>query len=225
MQPLDQTARFELKGQWWRSEGAELIRKFGDTPKPSAGFDEGFARLQSERDQLEGTDLDHACRGPLTFDPESGLRLSLLGSSEIAFPEHETEFAVHGLTSTGVPCSLLDCFVTNSQKHFPSGSPTGKSSGTLSSAGLIRPRCTTLRLIVSSYAWRGCWNFFGRRSTPRTARPGAGSVIRVQSSTPRYCRVPPYVRCGGKTFSYRSRYQSRSDGACSNCVACANAAR
>lgn len=122
MVELTQTDPFEIKGEWWRPDGAELVRALEEEPeRESYGLDEGFARLQRPRDRLEGSDLEHACRGPLTFEPESGLRLNLLGSSEAVFPQRDSGYAVHGLTANGVPCSLLDCFVTNTTRQLFGG--------------------------------------------------------------------------------------------------------
>lgn len=82
-----QLESFEIKGQWWRPEGAETRKD----PQPelvsgSMSIDDGAAFLQSERDKRGGTSYDEACRGPLKFDPESGMKLELLGASEVAFP-------------------------------------------------------------------------------------------------------------------------------------------
>lgn len=85
------------------------------------GLEEGFARMQSQRDRLEGIDEEHGCRGPLRFDPESGLRLSLLGSSEVAFPMDDHGYTVLGRLTNGVPCSLLECLATQNATNFPGG--------------------------------------------------------------------------------------------------------
>lgn len=85
-------------------------------PPASIGLDEGLPFFQRERDLLEGSDEEHACRGPLRFDPDDGLELSLLGSSEAAFPEGDSAYAIYGRTAAGVPASLLDCQTRSSTR-------------------------------------------------------------------------------------------------------------
>lgn len=122
MPEYTQTEPFEIKGEWWRPEGADLVRELQSEPEPtSAGLDEGLALIQSDRDQLEGSDQAHACRGPLRFDPETGLHLSLLGSSEAVFPVGDSGFAIFGLTSTGMPVSLLECHTSDSTTTLMQG--------------------------------------------------------------------------------------------------------
>lgn len=123
MTELSQVEPFEIKGQWWRPEGAELVRALEGPERESYGLDEGVAILQGPRDRLEGSELQHACRGPLRFDPDSKpeLRLSLLGSSVAVFGSGGSGYAVHGLTADGVPCSLLDCFAFRSKTQLFGG--------------------------------------------------------------------------------------------------------
>jgi len=117
-----QLESFEIKGQWWRPEGAETRKD----PQPelvsgSMSIDDGAAFLQSERDKRGGTSYDEACRGPLKFDPESGMKLELLGASEVAFPLANESFTILGETSGGRPCTLLGCFVVNARSQLMGG--------------------------------------------------------------------------------------------------------
>lgn len=112
---------FEIKGEWWRSDGAALTKAFESAPKrTSYGLDDGLAILQGEQGRRRGQDQDHACLGTLRYTPESGLQISLLGASGAVFGG-EGSFILHGLDSSGRPCSLLDCFVANLNASFPSG--------------------------------------------------------------------------------------------------------
>jgi hypothetical protein len=113
-----QTEAFEIRGEWWRPDGAELVKKIRDAggPPASIGLDKGLPFFQNERDLLEGSDEDHACRGPLRFDPDAGLELSLLGSSEAAFPEGDSGYAIYGRTAGGIPVSLLNCQTRSSTR-------------------------------------------------------------------------------------------------------------
>jgi hypothetical protein len=119
---LSQAEPFELKGEWWRSDGADLIEVF-ETAGPDAGGpapDRGFAMAQRARDRRCGSDEEHACRGTLTYDLDSGIRLSLLGASTVVFDD-SSDFVVHGRTVTGRPCSLLGCFVSHHTANMPRG--------------------------------------------------------------------------------------------------------
>lgn len=119
---FSQAEPFELKGEWWRRGGAGLVDAFeaasSDAPPPD--LDHGFAMAQRARDRRCGSDEEHACRGSLTYDLDSGLRLSLLGASAVVFDD-SSDFVVHGRTVSGRPCSLLGCFVSHHTENLLGG--------------------------------------------------------------------------------------------------------
>jgi hypothetical protein len=119
MQPIDQFVELTLEGQWWRSDGASVLEEFDSTPQ-NGNLSEVQALVlnQSDRDLMGGTDYDHSLRGALTFTPGSGISLSLLGTSEIAFPVGGEPFVIYGETTKGEPCSLLGCWVSNATSQL-----------------------------------------------------------------------------------------------------------
>jgi hypothetical protein len=119
---FSQAEPFELKGEWWKPGGAALTDAF-ETASPGASppdLDQGFAMAQRARDRRCGSDEEDACRGSLTYDLDSGLRLSLLGASAVVFDD-SSDFVVHGRTVTGRPCSLLGCFVSHHTTNLLGG--------------------------------------------------------------------------------------------------------
>lgn len=113
---------FEIKGQWWRPDGTDLVKEKPDELRPGTfRIEDGIALLQSDRDKKGGTSYEHACRGTLEFDPSSGFRLELLGLSEAAFPTSGEPFTMFGESSKGRPCTLLGCFVLNAHSQLMGG--------------------------------------------------------------------------------------------------------
>ena len=119
---FSQAEPFELKGEWWRSDGSGLVGALETTGKATgrSGLDRGFAMVQRAADRRCGSDEEHACRGSLAYDFDSGIHLSLLGASAVVFDD-SSDFVVHGRTVTGRPCSLLGCFVSHHTANVPRG--------------------------------------------------------------------------------------------------------
>lgn len=119
---LSQLEPFELKGEWWRSDGRALLDAFDADPGgPSVLGGQSLALAQTRRDRRSGADADNGCAGHLRFDPDSGLRLSLLGASNAVFGDDGEDFVIHGRTAHGRPCTLLGCFVANNSTTIPAG--------------------------------------------------------------------------------------------------------
>jgi hypothetical protein len=119
---LSQSEPFEIKGEWWRSDGRELLEAFDRDPgAPSITAEQSLAITQTESRRRCGADPGHACAGHLRFDPDHGLRLSLLGASSAVFGDDAEEFVIHGRTAHGRPCTLLGCFVVDHTTTVPAG--------------------------------------------------------------------------------------------------------
>jgi len=114
---------FDVNGEWWHADGQELLEQSplaGDQPA-KLGLDDGMGLFQTEEARKQGSDEHHACPGPLRFDPEGALRLTLLGASQVVFASQGDRFTMHGYTSNGAPCSLLGCMVGKSSVNSARG--------------------------------------------------------------------------------------------------------
>jgi hypothetical protein len=119
---LSQLEPFEIKGEWWRSDGRELLEAFDADPSgPQVAAEQSLAMTQTERHRRSGADPEHACAGYLRFDPDGGLRLSLLGASSAVFGDDGEDIVIHGRTTHGRPCTLLGCFVADHTTTIPAG--------------------------------------------------------------------------------------------------------
>jgi hypothetical protein len=119
---LSQLEPFELKGEWWRSDGRALLDAFDADPgSPSVAAVQSLALTQTQSDRRSGADAENACPGHLRFDPDDGLRLSLLGASNVVFGDDGEDIVIHGRTAHGRPCTLLGCFVAENNITIPAG--------------------------------------------------------------------------------------------------------
>jgi hypothetical protein len=122
MIPLGRSSPFTLHGAWWRSDGLDRLSAARVAAQETGrrGLLEGFAA--DEEEFPLGVDEAHPCFATLEFAPTSTPRLQLRGASGTVFTTGDHEFfALHGVSSTGVDCSLLDCFAGNITGTFPRG--------------------------------------------------------------------------------------------------------
>jgi ApeA N-terminal domain 1 len=119
---LSQLEPFEIKGEWWRSDGRTLLGAFeADPGARSVAAEQSLAITQAEGHRRSGADAGHACAGHLRLDPDRGLRLSLLGASSAVFGDDGEDIVIHGRTTHGRPCTLLGCLVVEHTTTVPAG--------------------------------------------------------------------------------------------------------
>jgi ApeA N-terminal domain 1 len=119
---LSQLEPFEIKGEWWRSDGRRLLGAFhADPGAPQVAAEQSLAVAQTQRHRHSGADPEHGCPGYLRFDSDRGLRLSLLGASSAVFGDDGDDIVIHGRTTHGSPCALLGCIVTHHTTTVPAG--------------------------------------------------------------------------------------------------------
>lgn len=122
MIPLGRSASFNLDGAWWRADGVERLKaaRASAAKTGQRGLFEGSSVDQQEFPS--GVDEAHPCFATLEFAPTSTPRLQLRGASGSVFTTGKDEFfTLHGVSSSGVDCSLLDCFTGNLGGTFPRG--------------------------------------------------------------------------------------------------------
>jgi hypothetical protein len=74
------------------------------------GLDEGLRQLTRDTDPLLGRDAANPCHAQLEFSPNATARMKLIGATDRVFDDEAGNYVVHGVTTDGVPCTLLDCF-------------------------------------------------------------------------------------------------------------------